>query len=279
MQQQTIVAHFDDRSTAEGAMNALVQAGISRDAIQLLPEGQTGYKRSGTSYDHARDEGGFFSSLGNLFLPDEDRYSYAEGMSRGGVTLAVTTDGAHADKVGDILERHGAVDMDERETSWRKEGWTGYGAASTGATAPATRTSGDAEAIPIVEEHLQVSKRQVEGGRVRVRSFVVEKPVEEQVRLRQEHVEVERRPVDRPVTGSENPFQDRTVVVEAHGEEAVVSKQARVVEEVVVNKSVEERVETVSDTVRRTEVEVEDERARTDRLSDTSESTTDPKRH
>ena len=43
----------------------------------------------------------------------------------------------------------------------------------------------------------------------------------------------------------------------------MVSKEARVTEEVVVRKQAEERTETVSDTVRRTEVEVEDERGRT----------------
>ena len=48
--------------------------------------------------------------------------------------------------------------------------------------------------------------------------------------------------------------------MEERGEEAVVSKETRVTEELVIRKDVEERTETVSDTVRRTEVEVEDER-------------------
>ena len=94
MAQQTIVAHFDSRSEADAAASALVSDGLPRDAIQLLPEQGSSYTRKATdtAYDHRRDEGGFWASLGNLALPDEDRYSYAEGMSRGGVTLAVTTD-------------------------------------------------------------------------------------------------------------------------------------------------------------------------------------------
>jgi stress response protein YsnF len=62
------------------------------------------------------------------------------------------------------------------------------------------------------------------------------------------------------VTGDENLFQERTIEAEERAEEAVVSKQTRVKEELVIRKDVEERTETVSDTVRRTEVDVEDER-------------------
>jgi uncharacterized protein (TIGR02271 family) len=92
---------------------------------------------------------------------------------------------------------------------------------------------------------------------------VVETPVSEQVSLRQEHVDVERRPVSGAAqagTLGGNPFQERTIEMEERSEEAVVSKEARIVEEVVVHKDAEQRTETISDTVRRTEVDVEDER-------------------
>jgi len=51
--------------------------------------------------------------------------------------------------------------------------------------------------------------------------------------------------------------KDATIEVTETDEEAVVRKHARVVEEVVVRKDVQEHTETVRDTVRRTEVEVE----------------------
>jgi uncharacterized protein (TIGR02271 family) len=99
---------------------------------------------------------------------------------------------------------------------------------------------------------------------VRVRSYVVETPVEEQVALREERVRVERRPADRPVAaGDDALFRERTIEATESTEEVVVSKEARVTEEMAVRKTAEERTETVSDTVRRTEVEVEDERGRT----------------
>lgn len=280
MAQRTIVAYFDRRSDAETARNALIEDGIAPSAVNLLPEATGDYSRTAdTSYDHRRDEGGFWASLGDLFLPDEDRYSYAEGMSRGGATLSVVVDDVAYSRTADILEQSGSVDIDERETGWRGEGWEGY--QTTGATAADTSTyaatsgssatsradydttatvTGD-EVIPVVEEQLRVGKRQVDKGRVRVRSYVVETPVEEQVQLHSERVVVDRRPVDRELSGADAAaFQERTIEAEERAEEAVVSKEARVVEEVAIHRETENRTETVSDTVRHTEVEVEDER-------------------
>jgi uncharacterized protein (TIGR02271 family) len=281
MAQQTIVLHFDSRSDAQKARDALVQAGIGRGAIRMLPEAETtGYTRAGgaSSYDHHKDEGGFFASLGDMLLPDEDRFAYAEGMSRGGVVLSVTADEGQIDRVSEIAERHGAVDMAEREATWKREGWTGWtggtaaGTSATASTRGASAASRGAtegeEVIPIAEENLRVGKRQVEGGRVRIRSYVVETPVEEQVSLRQERVQVERRPVDRPAKMDED-YRERSIEAEERAEEAVVSKEARVKEELVVNKDVRERTETVEDTVRRTEVEVEDDRTGASRTGTT----------
>ncbi len=122
------------------------------------------------------------------------------------------------------------------------------------------RHADDEGTISRVEERLAIGKRDVSNGRLRVRAYVVEEPVSENVALRSERVEIDRRPVDRPATDADALFQDRTIEVDAHSEEAVVSKTARVVEEIDVRKVAEDRTETVSDTLRRTEVEIEDDR-------------------
>jgi uncharacterized protein (TIGR02271 family) len=126
--------------------------------------------------------------------------------------------------------------------------------------------NGRDEVIPVAEEELHVGKREVNRGRVRLHSRVIERPVQEQVTLREERVDVERRPVSGTTQAGAlggDPFQERTIEVEERGEEAVVSKEARVVEEVVVRKEADQRTETISDTVRKTEVDVEDERGNT----------------
>jgi len=113
-------------------------------------------------------------------------------------------------------------------------------------------------AIPVVEEQLKVGKRLVERGGVRVFSRLVETPVNESVSLREEHVSVERRPVDQPLSAADAAaFKEQTIELRETAEEAVVQKSARVVEEVVVGKEVTQRQQQINDTVRHTEVDVE----------------------
>jgi uncharacterized protein (TIGR02271 family) len=117
---------------------------------------------------------------------------------------------------------------------------------------------GEEGQLDVIEEKLEVGKRAVEKGGVRVHRTVEERPVEEKVNLREEHVNVERRPVDRPVTAADQRvFTEGTIEVTETREEPVVAKTARVIEEVIVNKDVDQRTETVRDNVHRTDVQVE----------------------
>jgi uncharacterized protein (TIGR02271 family) len=121
-----------------------------------------------------------------------------------------------------------------------------------------TTTGQDTQRIPVVEEEMRVGKRQVQRGGVRVYQRVSEKPVHEQVELREEHVNVDRQPADRPATEADlAAFKEGQVELREMAEEAVVSKTARVVEEVNVSKEATQRTEDINDTVRRTDVEVE----------------------
>jgi len=117
---------------------------------------------------------------------------------------------------------------------------------------------GEEGQLDVVEEQLEVGKRAVEKGGVRVTRTVEERPVEEKVNLRDEHVNVERRPANRPITAADDrAFTEGTIEVTETQEQPVVSKTARIIEEVVINKDVNERTETVRDNVRRSDVNVE----------------------
>jgi uncharacterized protein (TIGR02271 family) len=270
--QRIITAFFDDRGAAESAMNKLISLGVRAEGMRLV-EGRQDGEREGDQPD--RQGGSFWEALKDMFMPDEDRHAYAEGLEQGGYLLSVAADQDNYEQVIDVLDDEGTVDMDEREASWRSEGWSGYDQSASAASprdaawstsssihdrSAAADMTNENEVIPVAEERLRVGKRDVSHGRVRVRSYVVEEPVSESVNLREENVNVQRRPVDRPLTGNERIFEDRTIEVEERGEEAVVAKEARVTEEVVVTKDVNERTEDVSDKVRHTEVEVEDGR-------------------
>ncbi len=229
----TFTALYDTRAEAEAAQAKLEQLGII-DIDHGL---------------HGEDTNAFDDDTGAVF--GEDRHIYKEATKRGGFLLTVNTDDAQADRVHQFLDSTHPVDLDERERQIRAAGFAAP-AAPLAAAAPAT----DA-VIPIVEERLQVGKRQVDRGGVRVRAYTVETPVRDSVQLREEHVEVQRRPVGEAVRDSAGLFQERSLEMTETAEEAVVGKQARVVEEVVVRKDASERLETVRDTVRHTEVEVE----------------------
>jgi len=225
--------------------------------------------------------GGLVGALQTSGVPQEHARYYAEGVRRGGTLVTVTADDDEAERVMAIMNQHRPVDIEDRAAAWGQTSFAGSGSneaptasvtttASAGATpASAGRAEGE-QHIPVVEEELRVGKRQVETGGVRVNTRVEETPVEQQVSLREERVNVERHPVDRPATTGDfaRAFQGGTIEVTERVEEAVVQKEARVVEEVVVGKEATERTETVRDTVRRTDVDVQQLGADFDRLED-----------
>jgi len=255
---RTVTALFHNREDANRAIEELVRAGIPRSSVRLTPEKDlsSASEARPSSYDATRDEKGFWASLADMFMPDEDRYTYAEAMNRGSIMVSAIVAEAQAETAEAVLERHGTVNVDESVESWRKEGWSGYSAPS-GTARPQEGTS---QAVQEVEERLRVGKRQVNSGRVKVRSYVIEKPVSESVNLHSETVQVERRPVDRAVGAGEDAFKERTIEAQATSEEAVVAKEARVTGEVLVRKEGSDRTETVKDKVRSTKVDVDDDR-------------------
>lgn len=253
----TVIGFYDTETTAQQVMQVLQNSGFSQSAIDYT----TG----------ERNSSGVADKLVHAGAPKNEARLYEQGVERGGSLVTVTTDDREAAKAAEIMQQYEPIYV-EALAEWGGPGMNGsttsYDQNSDRSVSPTalatdsdttmrtTGTDGD-ETIPVVEEQVRIGKREVERGGVRVRSYVTERPVEEQVRLRDETVRVERRPVDRPVSGADDVFRERSIELTETDEEAVISKEARVIEEVVVRKDVEERVETVRDTVRRTDVEVE----------------------
>jgi stress response protein YsnF len=116
--------------------------------------------------------------------------------------------------------------------------------------------SGMEEVIPLGEEVLEVSKRTENRGTARIRRFVIETPIERQVTLQSERVVVERRrPVSDNVTGE--ILTEVTVEIVETEEVPVIEKRLRLREEIVVRTERAQRVETVKETVRRDEAEIQ----------------------
>lgn len=293
---QTVVGVFERYESARHAADLLAESGFGPDAVQvtqqttndadLRTEGST---ETGVmaSIRH------FFSGLfGN---DDRDVAEYAEALRRGGAVVKVdVAEEPQVELARETLSSAGAIDIDARAAEWRQSGWSGL-ESSTAQTLDATASGGtlgaldtppagttglaagtsalgtsatgtlggtattDKGVIPVVQEELEVGKRTVSTGGVRVYARTVSEPVEETLTLREERAAVERRSVDRPATAADTEaFTDRTIEVRESVEKPVVTKTARVVEEVSVGKEVSQHTETVRDTVRHTEVEVDE---------------------
>lgn len=257
MSKQTITAFFDNANDALKAWDALVSAGIASQDITSV------------SGDKEPEKKGFWESL--FGSDDEGEGIYREGLRRGGTMLTAYVEDAKVDPAVAILEKNGSVDLDERENTWQSEGWS-RPAAATRATigTDASLSKPTSAAVPptggdklqAVEEQLNVGKRAVRSGKIRISSHVVEKPVSEDISLRNETVSIERHPVAGTTIGAlgADLFKERTIEMEETREEPVVSKTARVTEEVGIRKDVDDRVHTVTDTVRSTKIDVEDGR-------------------
>src|SRR3954469_10985810 len=191
--------------------------------------------------------GGAIGALVHLGVPEEEAHYYAEGVRRGGtlITVNASTD-EMATCAAMVMKNHGAADIEERAAQWKEQGWGGK-----------LTSDNEEQVLPVTQEELVVGKRQVRQGGVRVYSQVSETPVQENVQLREEHVQVERRPVDRPVEASDEVFQERSIELTEMAEEPVVSKRSRVTEEIRVGKQATQREQTISDKVRKTDVRVE----------------------
>lgn len=285
----TVVGLFDDQGHADAALNDLAANGFTRSGVE----------------EFNRSTGNLVNTLEQRGVPTRDAQMFAMGVEQAGDRLLMaTTDDSRADLARDIMNRHGALDINDAHSvrgfapvhhtqthTTHSVGSTALGVGATGAavqgaasmahhTTPATSSTttahtnvstsatsgmnnqtvqaGDHIAIPIVEEQLAVGKREIQRGGAVIHTRVIEQPVTEQVTLREEHLHVERHPVNRPVSDADTAFREANINVTERAEEAVVSKTARVVEEVVIEKEATQRTETIRDTVRRTDVDVDE---------------------
>jgi len=254
----TIVGLFDDPNDSKAALRDLADAGFGISDTQTI---------SGKA-DKVRH------TLADRGVPDADIRMYEHGVQSGDSLIALHASDDRAEAARDIMNRHNAIDIHHAgqvrgmSASTTSAGMTTATATHTATTshaahaAPASRNvaAGESVTVPIVEEHLAVGKRQIERGGARIHTHVIEKPVTETVTLREEEVVVNRHAVNRPVSGADlqNAFQETTIQVTERDEVPVVAKEARVVEEVTIGKQQTQRTETITDTVRRTDVDVEE---------------------
>lgn len=251
----TLICLFHQPSEADSAMEDILRANVPEQSVTLI----------GRDASHPDA----LAKLSELGLPSRDLHHLLNGMEHGGVVVAVDSVSHLVEKVEAIFRAHAADPISEARLpdggdAGRREELEGgdrrNGSADFSKREPqviAFDRTGNV-VLPALQEELQVGKRRIDGGGVRVFHRTVEVPVNKEVTLREESVRVDRRSVDRPLTVNETAQGEGEVIeLTETREELVVTKAARVIEEVVVGREAAERVEHISETLRHTELQVE----------------------
>jgi uncharacterized protein (TIGR02271 family) len=248
MAYEKIVAVYDKAGKAKDAARALESSGFPNSDISVLS------RESLT--DAEVHEAGLWRRLFGRNVGDHESSVYGRTIESGGAVLTLRTPDSEVPRAMKILDVHNPVDSSDRTTSL---GVVPAAAARSAVTPPAAtpRTAAREEVLRLAEEQLDVGKRQVETGKARIRRFVTERPVETHVTLHEEHAEMMRRAVTDPSPARDVDWSDKTIEIVETAEQAVVNKTAHVAEEVIIRKEGSDHVETVRDTVRRQQVDLE----------------------
>ena len=243
----------------------------AREALIIL-KGQVRPLEHADVYDRSLDK---LEALQELDLSREELAACRVKLATGGYLLLVLVpDGGDPQAVVSVLERISEGDLSPSSLASAQSQTASSQATPTQAaavTAQAAPSASAASASPVAEqappaepeEQVRTGERELLRGGVTVksRSRTGETPRLGEAELMEELVRVENRPASRLISEEEleqaGLLRDRTIEIVETREEPVIEKQAFVREEVVIKKAVEERVEQVHDTVRRTEVEVE----------------------
>ena len=250
MAYERIIALYDRADKAEEAARALESSGFNSSDINVSNGERLGDK-------DVRDNSVWQRMFGRT-VSEQESTAFRRTLSSGGALLTLRTPDTEVNRAMRILDVHGPMNLRDRSASTQAP--TAIPTAQTSAMPPreSGRVSGvEEEVLRLAEEQIDVGKRQVATGKSRIHRFVTEKPVEQQVTLHEEHYEVARREVTDPRLAKDIDWKDRTIEVTETSEQPVVTKTAHVAEEVVIRKRGSDHVETVRDTVRRQQLEVE----------------------
>jgi stress response protein YsnF len=217
----SIIGLFETQDIARKVVTALGKAGFDDDKIETMTK---------AGIDETTDrlvEAGY----------DKDKARrYGEALQKGGVLVVADVEDDKADEALSTMRRFDVLTPEALLES-----------------------AGEDTSAQVIEESLDVGKRKVSAGK-RLTTEVSEREVEQTVTLHDESVEVERTKADKTLKPEEadKAFKETSVEVSGYTEKPVVSKEAHVVEEVSLSKNSGERDVTVSGTVRRQDVTVED---------------------
>jgi uncharacterized protein (TIGR02271 family) len=264
MSYETIVAAFDTPQHAQAAVDALKAGGFHSDDISVFDRPRLA--GSGTSVKQGLKEAGLWRRIFGGDIAQHEAAVFGQTVDEGGTVVSVRVLDSEVAHATGILDVHRPVDVNDRAIT------TGLAPAARVETvakeiaaAPLTapqriaaspKATVNQDVLRLAEEQLQVGKQMVETGRTRVRRFTTERDVTADVSLHEEHAEVLRRAITEPASFKDVDWADSEIEVVETAEHALVSKTARVVEEIALKKVGTDHVETIRERLRRQEAEV-----------------------
>jgi len=231
---KTVIGLFDDRNEGTKAYAALLQEGYAQADLDIL----------------TNDDKDDVPKLENLRknVPSPDADVYLEGVRQGGTIITATVSDSAVGRATEILSNFNIVNIANRANELKL----------IDSKLELKDAAKHDDVIDVIEEELEVGKEQVERGRLRIYNVVTEREVTQNVTLRDETIKVNRRPINREVQITDDLFKPRSFELVEIDEIAKVSKTARVVEEVSLGKEVVDKIETIKETLRRQDVEIEE---------------------
>jgi len=267
MAHEKIVTMFSNTADAEGAKRSLLKAGFDDNDIDVISGDRLNKE------EHEARHPGLWQRLFGDTVDEEQAEVYEDALRTGGVVLTLRADEEQLPRALSIIDAHDSGNMQQygepglsNDTDIQSsagvptdELYTGE-VQPTGVTPVRTSLTGDEteeEVLRLAEERLEVGKRLVSEGSTRVRRYTVTDDVSKEVSLHEQHADIFRRPLTQHASPDDVDWSEKTVEVAETHELPVINKTVQVKEEVVVRTDQSERVETVNDSVRRQEVDID----------------------
>jgi len=264
MAHEKIVTMFSTLAQAEGAKRSLIKAGFAEHDIDVI----SGERLK--SEGHEARHPGFWQRLFGSTLDEEQSGVYEDAIKSGSVVLTLRAKDDQLPRAYSILDAHdtgelpagNALSQDDGYTVSTAHSATGAESVADSGLAQPVRTSltgdeSEEEVLRLAEERLEVGKRLVSEGTTRVRRYTVTDQVSENVSLQEQHADIFRRSTNDLAAADSVDWEDKTIEVAETHEQPVINKTAHIKEEVVVRKDQSERVENITDSVRRQEVDID----------------------
>jgi uncharacterized protein (TIGR02271 family) len=266
MAYETLVAVYDTPAHADAAVKALKAAGFAESDISVFDAARL--KGGKVTMSSGVKETGLWHRLFGTDVYVHEADIYGQTIEEGGVVISVRVPSDEVAHATAVLNIYRPVDVHDRavtagvapaalvDTIEKKIDAVPLLAEQKIAVSPKLAAA-QPDVLRLAEEHLEVGKEQVETGRTRVRRFVTERDVAQDVTLHEEHAEVLRKAISDPKYVAEIDWADGTIEIIETAEHALVNKTARIVEEVGLKKIGADHVETIRDKLRRQQVEIE----------------------